>query len=103
MMRVEEAKLMSDNANQLKETLSVELSKIYEYIKENALLGLYTTNIHKGYLNGSDYRSKYLEQSIVDSLENNGYYVTRCYDNPNNLFLTVSWLKWHSKHVVEAS
>lgn len=92
-MRVEEAKLMSDNANQLKETLSAELSKIYEAIKTNALSGLYAVHIHRGYLNGSDYRSKYLEQSIIDSLENNGYTVTRCYNNPNKPYFIVSWLK----------
>lgn len=92
-MRVEVAKLMSDNANQLKETLSAELSKIYEDIKANALSGLYAVHIHRGYLNGSDYRSKYLGQSIVDSLENNGYSVTRCYDNPNKPYFIVSWLK----------
>ena len=92
-MRVEEAKLMSDNANQLKETLSVELSKIYEAIKTNALSGLYAVHVDRWYLYGKDYLSKYLEQSIVDSLENNGYSVTRCYDNPNNPFLVVSWLK----------
>ena len=92
-MRVEEAKLMSDNANQLKETLIVELSKIYEAIKTNALSGLYAVHIYRGYLNRNDCRNKYVEQSIVDSLENNGYSVTRCYDNPNNPFLTVSWLK----------
>lgn len=92
-MRVEEAKLMSDNANQLKETLSVELSKIYEDIKANALSGLYAVHIHRGYLSGSDYRNKYVEQSIVKSLKNNGYSVTRCYDNPNKPFLIVSWLK----------
>ena len=67
-MRVEEAKALSDNANQLKITIGVELSKIYEDIKAFALSGLYAVHIHRGYLNGSDYRSKYLEQSIVDSL-----------------------------------
>lgn len=92
-MRVEEAKLMSDNANQLKETIDVELSKIYEDIKANALSGLYAVHIYRGYLNGSDYHSKYLEQSIVDNLENNGYSVTRQYDNPNKPWLLVSWLK----------
>ena len=92
-MRVEEAKLMSDNANQLKETLKVELSKIYEDIKANALSGLYAVHIHRGYLNGSDCRNKYVEQVIVDRLGNNGYSVTRCYDNPNKPFLIVSWLK----------
>lgn len=92
-MRVEEAKLMSDNANQLKEILKLELYKVYEEIKESALLGIYTIHIHRGYLSGSDYRNKYVEQSIVRSLENNGYSVTRCYDNPNKPFLIVSWLK----------
>ena len=102
-MRVEEAKLMSDNANQLKETLKVELSKIYEDIKANALSGLYAVHIHRGYLNGSDYRNKYVEQSIVKDLENNGYSVTRCYDNPNKPYLIVSWLKWTYEHPVWAS
>lgn len=92
-MRVEEAKVLSDNANQLKITIGIELSKIYEDIKANALSGLYAAHIHKGYLNGKDYRSKYLEQSIVDNLENNGYSVTRQYNNPNNPYLLVSWLK----------
>lgn len=88
-MRVEEAKLISDNANQLKETIDVELSKIYEDIKENALSGLYAVHIHRGYLS----RNKYVEQSIVDSLENNGYSVTRHYSSPNKPWLCVSWLK----------
>ena len=92
-MRVEEAKLLSDNANQLKETLSAELSKIYEAIKTNALSGLYAVHVDRGYLNGKDYRGKYLEQSIVKNLESNGYSVTRCYDNTNKPFLIVSWLK----------
>lgn len=92
-MRVEEARLISDNANQLKETLKGELSKIYEDIKANALSGLYAVHIYRGYLNGSDYRNKRVEQSIVKDLENNGYSVTRCYDNPNKPYLIVSWLK----------
>lgn len=92
-MRVEEAKLLSDNANQLKETIDVELSKIYEEIKANALSGLYAVHIHRGYLNRNDCRNKYVEQSIVDSLENNGYSVTRHYSSPNKPWLCVSWLK----------
>lgn len=92
-MRVEEAKALSDNANQLKITIGIEMSKIYEDIKANALSGLYAVHIHRGYLSGSDYRNKYVEQSIVKSLENNGYSVTSCYDNPNKPFLVVSWLK----------
>lgn len=92
-MRVEEAKLLSDNANQLKETLDVELSNIYKDIKVNALSGLYAVHFDRGYLNGKDYRSKYLEQSIIGNLENNGYTVTRCYNNPNKPYFIVSWLK----------
>lgn len=92
-MRVEEAKLLSDNANQLKETINVELSEIYEDIKANALSGLYAVHIHRGYLNRNDCRNKYVEQSIVDSLENNGYSVTRHYSSPNKPWLCVSWLK----------
>ena len=93
-MRVEEARLISDNANQLKETLKEELSKIYEDIKANALSGLYAVHIHRGYLDKRDYSSKFLEQSIIDNLENNGYTVTRCYNNPNKPYFIVSWLKW---------
>ena len=92
-MRVEEARLISDNANQLKETLKVELSKTYGEIKENALSGLHAAHIHRGYLDKRDYSSRYLEQSIIESLETNGYSVTKQYSNPNNKWLLVSWLK----------
>lgn len=90
-MRVEEAKLMSDNANQLKETLKLELYKVYEEIKESALLGIYVVCIRESYLRGENIRSKYLEKYVVESLENNGYSVERCYDNPFKPYLIVSW------------
>ena len=102
-MKAEEAKVLSDNANELKETLEVELSKIYEEIKASALSGFYSTRIYRGYLNGSDCRSKYLEQNTIEHLENKGYSVSKhCYEI-NNPFLLVSWVEWSYKHVVESS
>ena len=47
-MKAEEAKVLSDNANKLEETLEVELSRIYEEIKANTLLGFYSTRIYRG-------------------------------------------------------
>lgn len=91
-MKAEEAKVLSDNANELKETLEVELSKIYEEIKASALSGLYDTRIYRGYLTGSDCRSKYLEQTIVGVLENKGYSVSKHYYDLYNPFLLVIWL-----------
>ena len=92
-MRAEEAKVLSDNANELKETLEAELSKIYEEIKASALSGLYDTRIYRGYLNGSDCRNKYLEQTTIGVLESKGYSVSKHYYERNNQFLLVSWLE----------
>ena len=92
-MRAEEAKVLSDNANELKETFQTEISKIYEEIKVNALSGLYDTRIYRGYLNGSDCRNKYLEQTVIGVLESKGYSVSKHYYNLYNPFLLVSWLE----------
>lgn len=92
-MQAEEAKVLSDNANKLKETFQTELSKIYEEIKGNALLGLYDTRIYRDYLNGSDYRSKFLEQTTIGDLERKGYSVSKHYYDLYNPFLLVSWLE----------
>ena len=91
-MQAEEAKVLSDNANELKETLEVELSKIYEEIKASALSGLYDTRIYRCYLNGRDWSSRYLEQAIIGDLENKGYSVSKHYYDLNNPFLLVIWL-----------
>ena len=91
-MKAEEAKVLSDNANELKETVKTEISKIYEEIKGSALSGLYDTRIYRGYLTGSDCRSKYLEQNTVSVLENKGYSVSKHYYDLNNPFLLVIWL-----------
>ena len=91
-MKAEEAKVLSDNANKLKETFQTEISKIYEEIKASALSGMYTTRIYRGYLNESDWSSKYLEQTVIGDLESKGYFVSKhCYEI-NNPFLLVSWL-----------
>ena len=92
-MRAEEAKVLSDNANELKETFKTEISKIYEEIKGSALSGLYDTRIYRCYLNGSDCRSRYLEQAIIGDLESNGYSVSKHYYDLYNPFLLVSWLE----------
>lgn len=92
-MKAEEAKVLSDNANKLEETLEVELSRIYGEIKANTLLGFYSTRIYRGYLNGSDCRNKYLEQTVIGVLESKGYSVSKhCYEI-NNPFLLVSWVE----------
>ena len=102
-MRAEEAKVLSDNVNELKETFQTEISKIYEEIKASALSGFYSTRIYRGYLNRNDCRNKYLEQTVIGVLESKGYSVSKhCY-NLNNPFLLVCWVEVSHKHPIEAS
>ena len=92
-MKAEEAKVLSDNANELKETFKTEISKIYEEIKESALSGLYATRIYRCYLNESDFSSKYLEQITIADLKSKGYSVSKHYHDLYNPFLLVNWLE----------
>ena len=49
-MKAEEAKELSEKANQLRETLKVELEDLYDEIERTASDGLFTYLHHRGYL-----------------------------------------------------
>lgn len=91
-MRAEEAKELSAKANQLKETLKVELEGLYDEIKREALEGQFTYLYGRGYLTSEGYDSKYIEGMLVSNLTDNGYSVERQYNNPNKPYLLISWL-----------
>ena len=91
-MKAEEAKELSAKANQLKETLKLELEDLYDDIKRTALDGLVAYHYHRGYLTGEGYDSKYVEGMLVAHLISNGYRVERHYNNPNKPWLLISWL-----------
>ena len=92
-MKAEEAKELSAKANQLRETLKVELEDLYEEIERTASDGLVDYQHHRGYLVSEGYDSKYIEEMLVFNLTDNGYSVKRHYDNPNKPYLLISWLK----------
>lgn len=90
-MKASDAKLLVTKAKELKNTLDKELSSIYSEIERLALQGIIAYHYQKRWLNSDCADYKWLEQSIVDSLIDNGYKVERKYHNPNLPWLLISW------------
>lgn len=90
-MKASNAKLLVIKAKELKDTLDKELSFIYSEIERLALQGIIAYHYQKRWLSSDCADYKWLEQSIVDSLIENGYKVERKYYNPNQPWLLISW------------
>lgn len=92
-MKAAEAKVISDNYKRIKETCEKEMSSIYLNIKEYAMKGIVAYHYYGVWLNSNSADNVLIEKLICKQLEEDGYELTKCYNNPNKPYLIISWMK----------
>lgn len=90
-MKASEAKLLTAKAHQIKETVNKELELIYSAIKQSALEGMVSWHYCRGWLDSKRVDNIRIENTIVETLKSLGYEIKKCYSNPNQPFIIISW------------